>query len=114
MDKIKKYQELIIDLLNEYAQTKPANLIDAEMELIADRDRNHFQLLTVGWSKKEEFVYVVNFHFDIKPTGKIWLMANNTDILIAQELVKRGVPRKDIVLGFQPPSVRPQTEYAVA
>ncbi|MFN0112370.1 MAG: element excision factor XisI family protein, partial [Blastocatellia bacterium] len=33
---------------------------------------------------------------------------------IATDLEEAGVPKEDIVLGFQPPKVRPYTEYAVA
>ena len=33
---------------------------------------------------------------------------------IAERLEAAGVARSDIVLGFQPPSVRPYTEYAAA
>lgn len=46
--------------------------------------------------------------------GKIWLMVDNTDVRIAEELVDRGVPRTDIVLGFQPEEVRKFTDYASA
>lgn len=41
-------------------------------------------------------------------------MENNTEVRFAEELVKQGVPREDIVLGFQPPSIRPFTDYAAA
>ena len=114
MEKINKYRNLIVGLLNEYATIQPANMAEYENQVIIDDAHQHYQLLTTGWSKKGQFIHLINFHFDIKPTGKIWLMANNTDVLIAQELVNAGVPKDDIVLGFQPPSLRPQTEYAVA
>ena len=72
------------------------------------------QALSDRWNEKEEFINNMNIHFTIKPNGKIWLMENNTDIRIAEELVKLGVPRQDIVLGFQPPSLRSMTDYAIA
>lgn len=114
MEKVNKYRNLIVELLNEYAAIEPANMAEYENQVIVDDIRKHYQLLTTGWSKKGQFIHLINFHFDIKPTGKIWLMANNTDVLIAQKLVNAGVPKDDIVLGFQPPYLRPQTEYAVA
>jgi hypothetical protein len=46
--------------------------------------------------------------------GKVWLQANNTDLRIAERLEEAGIPKSDIVLDFQPPHVRPYTEYAVA
>ena len=114
MEKIERYQNLIVEILEEYAAVKPANMVEYENQVLVDYEHNHYQLLTTGWNKKGQFIHLINFHFDIKPTGKIWLMANNTDVLIAQELVKKGVPKEDIVLGFQPPSLRPQTDYAIA
>ena len=84
-----------------------------EDQVVFDFENNHFQLITIGWNN-DKYVYLTLFHFDIKSDGKIWLMENNTDIRIAEELVKLGVPREDIVLGFQPPSVRPMTDFAIA
>jgi hypothetical protein len=114
MDKIAKYEQIILDLLKEYAAVKPANMTEFENQIIADAERHHYQLVSIGWNKKGHYIYVINFHFDIKPSGKIWLMANNTDTLIAQELVHRGVPASDIVLGFQSPAMRQYSEYAAA
>jgi hypothetical protein len=33
---------------------------------------------------------------------------------IAMDLLREGVPKDDIVLGFQPPELRPYTEFAAA
>ncbi|MCF8246699.1 MAG: XisI protein [Saprospiraceae bacterium] len=52
-------------------------------------------------------------HFHLKPDGKIWVETNNTEIQVAKELEKKGVPKTDIVLGFHPESVRHLTDYAV-
>jgi hypothetical protein len=52
-------------------------------------------------------------HFDIK-NGKIWLQQNLTDQNPAEELVKMGVLKDDIVLGLQPPYKRQYTYYGVA
>lgn len=46
--------------------------------------------------------------------GKVWVQADNTDLAIARELVRAGIPKNDIVLGFYPADVRPYTEYAAA
>jgi uncharacterized hydantoinase/oxoprolinase family protein len=50
---------------------------------------------------------------DIKD-GKVWIQKNDTDRLIAQELVGLGVAREDIVLGLQPVYARVDTGYSVA
>ena len=51
-------------------------------------------------------------HIDIID-GQVWIQANNTDRLIAEELVAAGIPAKSIVLGLQPSDVRPYTAYGV-
>ena len=115
MDKIKQYQNLVAGLLEQHiADFKGQERGEVEEQLIVDLTHNHFQWLTIGWENEENFYNYINIHFSIKPNGKIWLMENNTDIRIAEELVKLGVPRHDIVLGFQPPSIRPLTDYATA
>ncbi|MDX2282262.1 MAG: element excision factor XisI family protein [Saprospiraceae bacterium] len=63
--------------------------------------------------RKDEYQFYVIFHFDIKD-GKVWLQENRTDVLIAQELSDKGIPKKDIVLGLQYPELRADTGYAVA
>ena len=44
--------------------------------------------------------------------GKIWIQRDGIEDGITEELVAAGVPQSDIVLGFQPPEVRPYTAYA--
>lgn len=51
-------------------------------------------------------------HIDIKG-NKIWLQWNGTEDDIAADLVNAGVPKEDIVLGFQSPFMQQFTEYAV-
>lgn len=53
------------------------------------------------------------FHFDIVDE-KIWIQQNNTEAMIADELVERGVPATDIVLGFVVPDARQFSGFAVA
>ena len=51
-------------------------------------------------------------HLDIK-NAKIWIQHNGTEIDIADELVKLGVPKEDIVLAFHEPLMRQYTGFAV-
>ena len=46
--------------------------------------------------------------------GKVWVEEDMTEEGIANYWVKAGVPKEDIVLAFQHPSMRPLTEFAVA
>ncbi len=99
MANTKKYQQMILQLLEEYAAIKSPFWPDVENQIVADTTRNHYQLVRIGWDEKKNFVHYVVFHFDLID-GKIWIQANNTDRKIADELVEMGVQRSDIVLGF--------------
>jgi XisI protein len=112
MDKITRYQNIIIDYLTEFAnfgQPRP----DVEKQVIADRERNHFQYVTTGWQNRSNFVYIVGLHLDIKD-GKVWIWQNNTDAFVGDDLVERGIPKSDIVLAFHTPQERQHTGFALA
>lgn len=114
MNKIEKNREIILAFLEKYSTYIPVNVLDCENEIIADLQRNHYQLIRIGWGKNDDFIHHTVFHFDIKSDGKVWIQANWTDIDVAQELVDRGLDKMDIVIGFQPPRHRQYTGYAVA
>ncbi len=105
------YPNLIISLLEAYAAIKPANLPEVEQMVMADRERNHYALVRMGWEGKR-FMYHTVMHFDIRD-GQVWLQQNWTDRDLAAELVERGIPKSDIVLGFVPPYARGGAGYAV-
>jgi len=113
MDKIKNYQNIIIEFLEDYAaKGKPANIPDVEVQIITDTKNNHFQFLRIGWQGRKS-VFAPIFHFDIK-NEKIWIQRNNTEYEVVDFLMERGVPKEDIVLGFHSPYARKFTEFSVA
>lgn len=57
-------------------------------------------------------MYGCVLHLDIKGE-KIWIQYDGTEIGIANELVKLGVPSSDIVLAFHEPLVRQYTNFGV-
>ncbi len=71
----------------------------------------HYQLMTVGWHGQRR-VHGCILHVDIKD-GKIWIQHDGTEEGIANRLVEAGVPKNEIVLGFQSPFQRRHTEFAV-
>jgi XisI protein len=110
MERLEQYRQAIQTVLFDYAQ--PTNDPDLETQVICDRDHDHYQLVSLGWQGQRRF-YSCLMHLDIKDQ-KIWIQRNQTDRLIAQELVALGVPRQDIILGLQPEYARPDTGYGVA
>jgi hypothetical protein len=104
------YPDLVQEILKEHSANDLEN--ETEVQLIFDTESNHFMVMHLGW-KKLQRVYGCIIHVDIKD-GKIWIQRDGTEIGIANELVDRGVPKEDIVLGFHAPYKRKFTEYAVS
>ncbi|MEL7313461.1 MAG: XisI protein [Cyanobacteria bacterium J06559_3] len=111
MADINYYRQLVQDLLQEYSNIR-ANNEEVEAEAIFDTQRDRYQVVHVGWSNKRR-VYGCVLHLDIKDS-KIWIQHDGTEGGIANELVERGVPKHDIVLGFHSPFKRQFTEFAVS
>ena len=53
-------------------------------------------------------------HFDVKVDGKVWIQLNDTEMLVADEIVDRGIAKEDVVLGYKPDYMRPFTGFAAA
>ncbi|MEN0048325.1 MAG: element excision factor XisI family protein [Bacteroidota bacterium] len=46
--------------------------------------------------------------------GLIHVHDDNTDLVIVDHLLDKGVEKKDMVIGWHEPSMRAETEFAVA
>lgn len=114
MDRLTQYRQIIIDILTEFSNLSKGSMPKDEMEeqLIIDTQRDHYQILTIGWNGIKRVYYPV-FHIDIK-NNKIWVQEDATDYDFVGELEKRGIPKSDIVLAFHSPLKRPLTDYAIA
>jgi hypothetical protein len=110
MDKLEQYRNYIENILTEYSQYKPS-YGDVELQLLFDREHDHYQLMSVGWDG-EKRIHGIMLHIDIK-NGKIWIQHNGTEKRIAQDLLELGVPKQDIVLAFHSPTRRKYTDFAV-
>ena len=108
---VEQYRNYIQNLLKEYSQIGSSN-DEVESQIIFDTERDHYQLVHVGWRNKRR-IYGCVLHLDIK-NGKIWIQHNGTERDIAEELVALGVLKSDIVIGFHSPFTRQFTEYAIA
>jgi len=109
MDALTQYRQHIQNLIKEQASFVWDNRLKAET--IFDSDRDHYQLIYVGWRNSKR-VYGVVLHLDIID-GKIWIQEDGTEVGIANKLVELGVPKNDIVLAFDPPNLRQYTDFAV-
>ncbi|MDJ1174634.1 XisI protein [Roseofilum capinflatum] len=111
MDKLEFYRETIEKILRRHADM-PYSYGEIDEHVIIDRERNHFLLFDVGW-QQERRVHGCITHLQIID-GKIWIQRDGIEDGVTEELLEAGVPKSDIVLGFQPPEVRPYTGYGVS
>lgn len=111
MAKLEKYEQEIKALLQDYASLSSGDS-EVDAELVYDDTRKHYQLMYVGW-RGDRRIHGCVLHLDIK-NEKIWIQHNGTESDIAEELVGKGIAKKDIVIGFHSPFKRQFTDYAVS
>jgi hypothetical protein len=110
MDTLVTYRQYIQQLLEEDQRRTPS-YGDIYREAISDPVHDHYQLMSIGWYKQQR-IHACIWHIDIR-NGKIWIQHDGTEDGIANRLLARGVPKTDIVLGYQSPFKRQFTEFAV-
>ena len=110
MEKTLKYQKSIIELLDNYNE----NGTLANSYVVTDTQHHHYQWLRTGWDNNMHYYFRVRIHLHINSDGKICILENRTEEDVAEHLVAKGVPKKDIVLSFLPESARQDSEYALA
>lgn len=112
MDNITKYKEIVRELV-EYISAISPSTSDVETQKIIDDENGHYLLFSVGW-ENSHWIYATFVHIDVKPNGRVWLQNDGTDLRIADMMVENGIPRNNIVIGFQAPHARRlMEEYAV-
>jgi hypothetical protein len=111
MDTVEIYRQLIQKILGEHAQI-PYAYGDIQIEPVLDRQADRY-LLVILEREDDRRVHGCLVHIDII-NGKVWIQRDGTEDGIANELVRAGVPKDRIVLGFRSPAIRKHTEFAVA
>lgn len=111
MDKLDTYRALIKGILEEDARY-PLPFGETETIIIADEQRDQYQLMYIGWSYPRR-IHSLVIHIRLH-NNKIWIEHDGTEEGVANILVEAGVPREDIVLAFHWPEKRPYTGFAVA
>lgn len=103
----RKYQPLIELIISEHLKSIP-NQSDIETFAVIDEKSQNYLLMDMGWQKPRR-IHSVIFHLRIRD-GKIWIEQDWTEGGVARDLLKAGVPPRDIILGFQPPDMRPYAQ----
>jgi len=111
MDTRLDYPKLAKKVLNNYVDFFKGGGMTS-LRTLFDDNQQRYVLLRVDW-EKEKYIHYLVAHLEIIES-KIWILKDNTEEGVATDLLEAGVPKEHIVLGFQPPSVRPYTEFAAA
>lgn len=111
MDRDDAYRTIVKRILQEVVDITPSDE-NIRTEFVCDEVLGHYQVSQVGWQGKRR-VDDVFVHVDVL-NGKVWLQHDGTNLRIAEDLVRAGIPKEAIVLAFHHPSRRPDTEFAVA
>jgi len=99
--------EIVADYMREVAAFAP----EEQGQLIHDPRKNHFLIYSIHWHDDKR-QYGCYLHIEVKKDGKVWIQQDGTDLAVADELVKRGIPRAQIVLGFRSPFYRKMSDFA--
>ena len=112
MDKSTEYPKLINYILKEYVELcncRPNR--DIETFLIVDEPKGHYIWMNLGW-QNDERITGMTVYVRIRDS-KFWIEEDWTEDGIANDLVRAGVPKEDIVLAFHEPKMRQYTDFAV-
>ncbi len=111
MDTLESYRQIIQNALTAYVCI-PYAYGEIQNETVFDRNADRYLVMSVGWQKVKR-IHGCLIHIDLI-NGKAWIQRDGTEHGIAHDLVKAGIPKDQIVLGFHEPRVRAYTEFAVA
>ena len=111
MDRDNSYRAVVKRVLHEVAEMTPSEP-NIRTEFVCDDALGHYQVGQVGWDGKRR-IDDVFVHIDVVE-GKVWLQHDGTDLRIAEDLMRAGIPREHIVLAFHHPARRVDTDFAAA
>jgi len=110
MESLDTYRQAIESILTEYTRIPYAHG-EIQTEEVFDRTRDRYLLMNVGWDRGKR-VHGSLVHIDIID-GKLWIQRDGTEEGIAVELIRAGVPKERIVLGFRDPAIRHHIDFSV-
>jgi len=112
MDTLARYRQIVRTVLKPLTERTYSGL-DVVNEAVYDTEHDRYLVISMGWQRGVRRIYHNLAHLEIID-GKIWIQRDGTEEGIAYALEEAGVSKSDIVLGFHPEDVRPDTGYAVA
>lgn len=113
MDKQLAYQAIIHQIIGKVAEQYGSGRGEAiDQVVVIDDTHGIYQIYEIGWNGHER-IKTPWVHVRLK-NSKFWIEEDWTEESIAEQLLATGIPHTDIVLAFNPPDIRPFTEFATA
>ncbi|NJM18350.1 MAG: XisI protein [Richelia sp. RM2_1_2] len=113
MDKVTNYKSIVRQIAIDIGKLGERPDDEIKNQIILDDERGHYLLYFNGWRGSKR-TYGCYLHIDVNHDGKVWVQHDGTDLRVAEQLIDKGIPQSDIVLGFHSPIKRPDTGYAVS
>ncbi len=110
MDSLNGDRELIERILLEQTRI-PYSHGDIQFETVFDRVKDRYLVMLVGWEGVRR-VHGSLVHVDFNE-GNFSIQLDGTEYGIACELIDAGIPKNRIVLAFNEPELRKDTEFAL-
>jgi hypothetical protein len=111
MDTLDDLRQIVRQALSDHTKIAGSRE-NIQYETVFDRETDRYLVMIQGWEGRRR-IHGCIIHIDIID-GKIWIQRDGTEYGVAGELVKAGVPKGKIVLGFKSPELRKYTEFAAA
>jgi hypothetical protein len=111
MASVEQLREAIAQVFQEWRDW-PGPQAKFEIVWAMDTNADRYLLLDIGWDGYKR-IHGLLAHLEIRD-GKIWIQDDSTEEGIATDLLAKGVPKDQIVLGFQHPERRQFSEFAMA
>ena len=108
MERLDRYRQIAQSIVDDYAKYKPSY---GDVELLVFSQLDNYLLISVGWNGDRR-VHSTILHLRIM-AEKFWIERDETEEGITEDLLALGIPKQDIVLGFQHPADRKLSEFAI-
>lgn len=109
MDTLENYRRVIRRALKEYSEI-PYAFGYIQSQTVFDTEFDRYLLMIIGREGVKR-VHGCLVHIDII-NDKIWIQRDGTEEGITTELLKAGIPKEKIVLGFRSLEMRKHTDFA--
>ncbi|MGK7944105.1 MAG: XisI protein [Microcystaceae cyanobacterium] len=111
MDRVTHYRQTIKEIINQHSQYSPSQQ-HCDTIAITDDSSDNYLLVDVGWNKSAR-VHSVILHFRIVEE-KIYIEWDGIESGVTMDLLKKGVAKEDIIIGFIRPEQQKLIDFSLA